>query len=300
MKKAIYITIFMIIFISITNINICYADDISSFELVGSSGNGGDEITLNFYIKDNPSFGLLGVKFYYDTSSLEYIDSSIIGFDKAFMKNVGDNDGTITMYALTISSENLIDDTGNILELKFKVITYESIDSTINVKITDYGIDETTSLQYTVNDTVIELNGGEQETVDSETELDDDKNLENVTWLSSDGSVATVDLGAKLDDDIDLEDVTWLSSDESVATVDSTGLVTFTNKGEVVISATNDDGEVVYEKEFTESTNPLSINNVEESTDKNNNLLIFIITAIVIFAIIIIFYLRKKYVKNKS
>lgn len=258
MKKI--LVILLVFFLSVQPVN---AKD-TSFELTDERGMKGETITVKLEINDNPSFGILGATLDYDETKLEYKSSKIIGLDNAFMKDYDNNNGQVMMYAFCIDRDSLMDDTGNIFEVEFEVISEEVEQSKIKLEITDFAIDETETLNYTTKDSTITINQ-EIETVSSS---------ENIS----------------LKDEIegqDEEDIKWHSSNTDVATVDENGNVTFKNNGEVTITATSNDN-IIFEKDYE-----------VDNKGSNNTLMIIggIIVGVIIIALIT-FYIIKRVKKN--
>lgn len=261
MKKILLIV--CLFFLSLQTV---YAKD-TTFELTDTKGMEGDTITVKLKINNSPSFGILGAKLDYDETKLKYVSSKIIGLDKAMMKDNTESNGIVMMYAFCIDKDNLMDDTGNIFEVKFKIISKEKEQSKIELEITDFAIDEVEPLNYTTKDSTITIN---QET-----------------------KTVSVSDFTSLKDEIDSQiegNIEWKSSNTSVATVDENGNVTFKNSGDVTITAISDD-KVVFEKEY-------------EVADKEKNNHIFFITVGICFCVIIIvvvsFFIVKRKKKNET
>ena len=257
MKKI--LVILLVFFLSVQPVN---AKD-TSFELTDERGMKGETITVKLEINDNPSFGILGATLDYDETKLEYKSSKIIGLDNAFMKDYDNNNGQVMMYAFCIDRDSLMDDTGNIFEVEFEVISEEVEQSKIKLEITDFAIDETETLNYTTKDSTITINR-KTETVSSS---------ENIS----------------LKDEIegqDEEDIKWHSSNTDVATVDENGNVTFKNNGEVTITATSNDN-IIFEKNYE-----------VDNKGSNNTLIIGGILVGVIIIALITFYVIKRIKKN--
>lgn len=195
--------------------NIAYAKE-TVISLSDAHGNLNDTIKVNLNIKDNDEYGLLGVKLDYDETKLEYKDAKINGLKNAFMKDVDEAKGVVTMYALSLDKKRLMNDSGDILEVEFKIISDKNETSNIKVDVTDYAIDENTSLDYTTKDSVITI-----------------------------GNVVTKNSKTSVKDKTTDNNVTYKSSDENIATVDKDGNVTFHEDGDVTITAQKDDEEIL-------------------------------------------------------
>ena len=258
MKKI--LVILLVFFLSVQPVN---AKD-TSFELTDERGMKGETITVKLEINDNPSFGILGATLDYDETKLEYKSSKIIGLDNAFMKDYDNNNGQVMMYAFCIDRDSLMDDTGNIFEVEFEVISEEVEKSKIKLEITDFAIDETETLNYTTKDSTITIN-------------------QEIETVSSSESIS-------LKDEIESETeeiVEWKSSNSDVAKVDENGNVTFKKNGDVTITATSNDN-IIFEKNY-------KVNN------KGFNNILMTIGGIIIGVIIIAlatFYIIKRKKKN--
>lgn len=258
MKKI--LVILLVFFLSVQPVN---AKD-TSFELTDERGMKGETITVKLEINDNPSFGILGATLDYDETKLEYKSSKIIGLDNAFMKDYDNNNGQVMMYAFCIDRDSLMDDTGNIFEVEFEVISEEVEKSKIKLEITDFAIDETETLNYTTKDSTITINR-KTETVSSSESISLKDEIEGQ----------------------DEENIKWHSSNTDVATVDENGNVTFKNNGEVTITATSNDN-IIFEKDYE-----------VDNKGSNNTLMIIggIIVGVIIIALIT-FYIIKRKKKN--
>ena len=257
MKKI--LVILLVFFLSILPVN---AKD-TSFELTDERGMKGDVITVKLKVNNNPSFGILGAILDYDETKLEYKSSKIIGLDNAFMKDDNNNNGKVIMYAFCINRDSLMNDTGDIYEVEFEVISEEVEKSKIKLDITDFAIDETETLNYTTKDSTITIN-------------------QEIETVSSSESIS-------LKDEIESETeeiVEWKSSNSDVAKVDENGNVTFKKNGDVTITATSNDN-IIFEKNYE-----------VDNKGSNNTLIIGGILVGVIIIALITFYVIKRIKKN--
>ena len=257
MKKI--LVILLVFFLSILPVN---AKD-TSFELTDERGMKGDVITVKLKVNNNPSFGILGAILDYDETKLEYKSSKIIGLDNAFMKDDNNNNGKVIMYAFCINRDSLMNDTGDIYEVEFEVISEEVEKSKIKLEITDFAIDETETLNYTTKDSTITIN-------------------QEIETVSSSESIS-------LKDEIESETeeiVEWKSSNSDVAKVDENGNVTFKKNGDVTITATSNDN-IIFEKNYE-----------VDNKGSNNTLIIGGILVGVIIIALITFYVIKRIKKN--
>ena len=247
-----------LLFMFIQNVNAAN----TTFELTEAKGMKGDTITVKLKINSNPSFGILGAKLDYDETKLEYESSKIIGLDNAMMKDAAESKGVVTLYAFSIDKDKLMDDTGDIFEVQFKILSDESEESKIKLEITDFAIDEVESLRYTANDGIVAIE-------------------------KSKNKVSTSDT-ISLKDKIDKQKVQWKSSNSDIAVVDENGNVTFKKNGDVTITAT--DGEkVIFEKEYRVDDN-------KKDNKQNNNIFIIVCVSLVVILGIGVFYI----IKNKN
>lgn len=251
-----------LLFMSIQNVNASN----TTFELTEAKGMKGDTITVKLKISSNPSFGILGVKLDYDETKLEYESSKIIGLDNAMMKDATESKGVVTLYAFSIDKDKLMDDTGNIFEVQFKILSDEAEKSKIKLEITDFAIDEVETLEYIANDGI-------------------------VTIEKSKDKVSTSDT-VSLKDEIDKSKVQWKSSNSDIAVVDENGNVTFKKNGDVTITAT--DGEdIIFQKEYRVDDN--------KKDDKlNNNIFIIGCISFVIILGIGAYIIKRKNGKGKK
>ena len=259
MKKLFFI---LIAIITILPINIKEKKKKTTFSLNEVTSTVGSEITMKFNVDNNPEFGILAVKFHYDINKLEYISSKINGLENALLKNVeSNNKGIIALYAITLDTKKLMNDTGNLVEMKFKIKDEVEEDIKIKVEVTDFGKDENTPIEFDSIDGNIIIK----------------KEIEKV-YINN-----TTALNEKIDDK---NNVVWESSDEKIATVDENGNVEFKEAGNVTIKAKDkENNNVIYEKDYQ----------VETKEKANNyNMIIISIIAILLIGIIVFLIKRKK------
>ncbi len=169
-----------------------------------------DIVTFNVTLEDNPGFKTFGLKIRYDTKKLEYIDSSLLAFKDADLKDIVINDKKIiSLYAISI--EKLLKDNGSIAQINFK-LKDNTLDNAIEFKITDFK-DDNTDLEYEkVNNNVFE----------------EEVNLETSKTLT-----------------LDNKENKWISSNEDIASIDSNGKIKFKNNGNVTFSQIDKNGNVI-------------------------------------------------------
>ena len=212
MKKKILFIIIVLVSFSLK----VEAAETTTFSISNIDASAGEDITVSVNMKNNPKFGLLGIKVNYDTTKLTYDSCSINGFDNAMMKGCDPNkDGDIVFYALTIYEEEdkLLDDTGDIFDIKFKINDDVTEDIPLELNITDYGETANTKLEYNLENGNIKLsNNIISESVNSQVDLSKEipkeYNEDKIIWESSNQKIATVD---------DEGNITWeIVSEEQV------------------------------------------------------------------------------------
>lgn len=227
-KNVFLIQIFLImqLFVFCNNV---YAEEKTVFSMNTVTSSSGEDVTLKLRMDNNPKFGLLFVKILYDTNKLEYVDSEVVGLKKALIKGVDQNkQKNVVLYALTIDSNKLLDDTGDILKLKLKIKNDCKEDAEVKIDVTDYGVDENTSLDYEVKNGMVKVK----------------KNIKSIDISKNNDFSLAEEVKEK-----NLKNITWTSSDEKIATVDKNGNVHFKKDGNVTITA-RDGNKVVLSKEY--------------------------------------------------
>lgn len=263
-KKILFIIIVLISF----SLNV-EAAETTTFSIADIDASAGEDITVSVNMKNNPKFGLLGIKVNYDTNKLTYDSCSINGFDNAMMKGCDPNkDGDIVFYALTIYEEEdkLLDDTGDIFDIKFKINDDVTEDIPLELNITDYGETANTKLEYNLENGNIKLSNN----------------------IISESVNSKVDLSKEIPKEYKEDKIIWKSSNQEIATVDDEGNITFKKDGNVTITATTDDGEVILEKKYRSN-----------KEIKDNNYKIYIIIGIILIISLVIFIVIKRKKKKK-
>lgn len=266
MKKTLKILIILIILLFTSNVK---AEEKTVFSLSNIKTSSGAEVTIRVNMKNNPKFELLGFKIYYDSSKLEYISCGINGFSNAMLKDCNINkDKDITFYALTMYTEDnkLMNDTGDIVDIKFKVKDNVKNDIPLSLDITDFGKTDTEPLDFDIINGKIEISGD----IESKSVNEKDNLSHNIT---------------------EKKDIDWESSDKSVATVDSNGEVKFKDNGNVTITATDSDGNIIYEKTY------LVNNKIKGNYTKY---ILIGASCLIIIATVILIIIKRKKKKNEK
>lgn len=268
MKKTLKYLSILFILLFTSNVR---AEEKTVFSLSNIKASSGGEVTITVNIKNNPKFELLGFKVYYDSSKLEYISCGINGFSNAMLKDCNINkDKDITFYALTMYTEDnkLMDDTGDIVDIKFKIKDNVKNDIPLSLDITDFGKTDTEPLDFDIINGKIEISGD----IESKVVNEKDNLSDNIT---------------------EKKDITWESSDKSVATVDSNGEVKFKDNGNVTITATDSDGNIVYEKTYL-------VNNKIKVNYTKYILIGVGVGVLIIIVVVILIIIKRKKKKNEK
>ena len=240
------------------------AKELPTFVVGSSNANKGDEIIIPINIKNNIGFTFIGFKLTFDTNSLEYIDGTIKNLDEFEIKQVALNDKKkVVFYAITLTSDKMMKDDNQLLELKFKVLE-DAKNSDLNLLVTDYGDSDLNQFKYEVENGKVTI-------------------LNNVVVGDSENLNPSQE-----------ENVTWESSDNTKATIDEFGNVTFKDTGEVTINKKNNKGKIIDSKIYNikdKEIKEVKIAKPKEE-DANNNLQIIIIISLFILLIGSIFIIR--------
>lgn len=259
------------------NINV-KAEELPTFKVGSCTAYKGETITVPIYLENNPGFDFLGIKIRYNSEKLEYVESYLTAeFTGASLKGIEINaKKTITLYALTSEDEKAIDVQGKIAEIKFKVLADNFEDVPIEATIDNFGKGRNEKIDITKIDGNVHIlvHGviGEKENLSSELDELLEKN------------------------NIDNKNIKWRSSNEDVATVDEEGSVTFKDNGTAKIEATDEDGNVLYEKSYK-----VDKKNTTKTSDttKVNYFVIFLIILLILIILIISFLIVRKRLKKK-
>lgn len=260
MKK---ILLLIIILISCFTINV-HAAEKTTLAINSVAASPGNEVTVTVSIKDNPKFQNLSFFIPLNSLLVEYESCSVIGLNKASMKNCGLNPrNEITFYAFMVSKndDKYFEDTGDILSIKLKV--KDGVKEDVPLKLTEVTYSNTDALEYNLEDGLIKTTG----------------EIENKVINSND------DLGKKVDKD---KDVTWSSSNSDVAEVDKDGKVSFRESGNTTITAKDKNGKTIYEKTY----------NVDKKKDKP--IVLYIVIGVVSVGVIILIALLCIKIKKRS
>ena len=153
MKKRLFLIIIFLI------MPLCvFAEEKTVFSLNDVTAAPGSDITMKLNVENNPEFGVLAVKLHYDTEKLEYINSKIDGMENALLKDAETNNkGLIALYAITLDTKKLMNDTGTLLTIEFKIKENTEGTSDIKVEVTDFGKDENTPIEFVSKDGNIKI-----------------------------------------------------------------------------------------------------------------------------------------------
>ena len=242
MKKLLFFLMMLIIPVFI------YAEEITTFSLNEVSSIAGGNVTIKLNMDNKQEFGVLTVRLHYDNTKLEYISSKINGL-KAVLRGTDKNvsKGLVVLYAINLG-DNLMNDSGNVWTIDFKVKDDVKEDIPLSLEIKDFGKDESNKLKYEKKDGLIKI----KESINT-IEKNKTDNLSNNVKEN--------------------EKVIWSSTDKDVAIVDENGNVSFTEDGNVTIEAKNEDGKVIFSKDYF----------VKE---KSNNYLIWYIAGAILLIVI--------------
>lgn len=251
------------------------AKELPTFVVGSSNANKGDEIIIPISIKNNVGFAFIGFKLTFDTNSLEYIDGTIKNLDEFEIKQVTlNNKKKIVFYAITLSSDKMMKDDKQLLELKFKVLK-EAQNSDLKLAVTDYGDSDLNQFKFKVENGKVNILN--------------DAIVGNTENLNNDQE----------------EDVTWESSDNNIAVIDEYGNVTFKDTGEVTITKKNNKGKIIDSKIYNVKEKEIKevkvVNNKEKTTNIHLLIIIIIISLFILLigiAFIIRLILKRRTTKN--
>lgn len=260
MKKILGM-ILLLICILFSNV---YANELPTLTVGSFDASIGEEITIPITLENNrDGFACIGLKIGYDSKNLEYVSAKIKGLKEAQMKDISNTNDSIFLYALVYDDDKILKDNGVIAEIKFKVKD-NAITSDLKVVQLDYGDKELNRLEYKVNDGKIKI-------------------------VEKEKKSSTKDLSSLIENK-ENKKIKWKSSDNKIAIVDKDGKVTFKNNGTTVITAEDDDGNLLLEKEYKVTSKDSKNDNKKEISIVG--ILVFIFLVIVSIIAIIIF--RKK------
>ncbi len=247
------------------------AETVTTFTLNEITASSGNNITVNLDINNNPEFGMLAAKIYYDKNSLEYVSSEVKGLKNAILKGAEDNKkGAVVLYAIDLDKKKLMKDTGTILTIEFKINKSVTEDIPLKLEVTDFGVDENNLLKFETKNGIIHI-----------------KDKIN-TKAKEDSKTITEEIKEKLkEENIKIEDVTIESNNDEVAEVDEDGNVTIKKDGNVTIGATDKEGNTVYKEDLY----------IKNNVKKKNRLLkpiIYIIAFILVVGLGIIIWKKRK------
>ena len=253
------------IFLIISLLALFYTMDVSAldksvFTVSSINANPGDEVTISINLNNSSKYNTIGMFIPLNTLMVEYVSCKINGFSDASMKNCGYNPkNEVTFYALQADGD-LLNDNGNILDIKLKVKENITEDIPLSIRINSFD-KNSEKLEYDIISGVIKLNGEVKTTsVDSKEEL-----------------------GKEVDGEVE-----WSSTNDDVAKVDSNGNVSFKEIGNTTIVAKDKNGKTVYEKSY-------QVNKKEKFSIIKYLIIVAILLAIIgIIYVIIIAIIKKK------
>ena len=260
MKKIIVCLVIFMLFPLVS-----LADEKMEFILNEEVNDNDEEVEINLSLKNNPGFGYLGLEIVFDQEKLEYVSSQVTGMANALLKGAELNEeGNISIYALQVNSNKLINDNDKIVKIKFK-IKEEFLNTKIDFQNVSVGKDENTPIAYTTKS--IELKKELKENVI----LEDKKSLKD-------------EVSNFISEDTKYEDIKWKSTNEDIVEIDD-GNIVFKNPGKATIIGQIND-ETIYEKQFL--------------VKKEFNYLLLIIPIAILIIGLIIFLVKKKKEKSKK
>ncbi len=206
------------------------ADGKMEFVLNKEQSTSEEEIEISLELKNNPGFGYLGVEIVFDQDKLEYISSSVVGMPNAILKGASlNNEGNISVYALQVDIDKLIDDNDIILNATFKK-KEEFLNTTISLENISIGKDENNPIEYTIKN--LEIKNDIKEDVT----LKESKSLKE-------------EVSSYLDEDVKYEDIEWKSTNEDVVEIID-GKIVFKKAGDATVIG-QVAGKTVFEKQFS-------------------------------------------------
>ncbi len=153
------------------------AADKTLFSVTSGKGSKGDVVSIYVKMQNNDKFGMFGIKLTYDKDVLSYEDGSLANLEKAYMKGISENNGVITIYALALDNSIVVKDSLAKLDFKINDDSKEKVE--IDIKVTDYGKDEVTPLQYEVKNGEIVINSNKNKNNSKNDETDKKQSNEN-------------------------------------------------------------------------------------------------------------------------
>ncbi len=239
--------LFILLFSIMAFMRVLNSEEIPKIYIDNITATSNEEILVNVNLINNKGLSYISFIVNYPLESLEYI-SSEVNIDGDLKGSEINLDNHLAFYSLSIN--NLINNNGTILKIKFKVKDNIKEDIVILIEEVSAGIEE--------NEEQVNTENGLIHIIDSEN-VKKDENISLIDEIKNK----------------DLENITWESSDESVAVVDKNGNVTFLKDGIVTIKAKNNN-EILLEKKYK-----------IESTNNNIIFLIIVIALIIIVTSII-------------
>lgn len=265
MKKKLCF-LFLLFFLCIPKV---YAEDNAHFSVKSFKASPGQEVTFTISLNNSPAYQLLSLEMPLNAKQVEFISCETYGFSKAMMSSCAMNpSNNLIFYAFTMGSDekSLLNSFGDIIDVKVKILDKVNSDIPLTLKVTSFGKSESESIPYDVEIGYIRIAG--------------------------DISLKVINDKENLGGEVKNKDVTWESSDETVATIDSNGNVIFNESGNATISAVDKKGNVLYQKTFLVNKN---------NYNKVRNIVGIIVGIIVLSSgIFVVVYIIKKKKKDKK
>lgn len=254
-----------------------HADKKAIFSIDEVTASPGNNVTINFKLDNNKNFGILTARIKYDNSKITYVDSELKGLSNGLIKGIEENNqkGLVAVYGITLNKKKPMNDNGIIATIEFKIADNVTEDIPLTIDIKDFGVDESTSIEYDTKDGIIHINS----------------NVETVT------SKQNKSINEKIKDElkkqgIDEKDLTIESSNDDVAIVKEDGSIELKEDGNATITVKDKNGNVIYTKDYF----------VKKKINKYKRYIVpgmITLLVIVFFVVIIVIKRKKKCQKEK-
>lgn len=137
MKKIFLVLTIFILFYAI-NVN---AKTIFTASSTSAKVNDVVEVKVNMDKDSSLEYQALGIRMRYDGKSLSFVKCEINGFEDVAMNGCKNNNNSVTFYAISISSTVLMNYSGNLYNVYFKVKNTNDSEIPIVLDVTDYSKD---------------------------------------------------------------------------------------------------------------------------------------------------------------